>query len=248
MRDLVKIAPDVYIYPRDETPNVIQPNIGILRRGAETVLIDAGNSPRHALQISRSIHTQGLPPISTIIFTHHHWDHTFAADSLDARRIIAHEMCAEALAAFAEREWNPGVLADEIAENPKREVSHNAMIDAIREWQHLRIVTPTMTFSKSLTLHHETMPIVLSHVGGRHAEDSIMVHLPKQGVLFVGDSYYPPPYHIREEGDEDLALPMLDTFLEMGCDMYIDGHGPPRSREDFKQMIEWERGRQNAKS
>ncbi|MEL6526625.1 MAG: MBL fold metallo-hydrolase [Chloroflexota bacterium] len=248
MRDLVPIAPNIFIYPRDETPNIIQPNIGVLRRNHETILIDAGNSPRHARQIISVVNAHGLPPITGIILTHHHWDHSFAATSFDVTQLIAHRKCAEKLNEVAKRDWSVELLQAEIADNPKREISNNAMIDAIPNWHHLQIARPTMTFASTLTLHHDTMPIELWHVGGRHAEDSIVVHLPEQNVMFVGDSYYPEPYHMRAEGDEDLDLEMLDSFLEVGCDMYIDGHGAPRDRDAFTQMIEWERGRQAAET
>ena len=240
------IAPDIFIYPRDETPNVIQTNIGILRRDHETILIDAGNSPRHARQIITMVNTHGLPPINSIILTHHHWDHSFATASYDASQVIAHEKCVEHMMMFAKREWSVDALQAEITENPRREISNNAMIDAIPNWHHLQIAQPTMTFTRTLNLYHERMPIELWHVGGRHADDSIVVHLPKQKVLFIGDSYYPEPYHIRAEGDEDLDLTMLENFLETGAEIFIDGHGTPRDREAFTQMIAWERGRQAA--
>lgn len=243
-RDLEQIAPSIYIFPRDETPNTIQPNIGVIRLENQTVLIDSGNSPRHARQIVAAVSSNLLPPIRTIIFTHHHWDHTFGAASFNADEIIAHEKCAEYIAIQAEREWNSMMLLEEIEVNPKREISNNAIIDAISDWRDFRIAEPTMTFSRTMTLYLEDILIELEYVGGRHADDSIIVKIPQERVMFVGDSYYPEPYHLRAEGDEDLALPMLQDFLDADYDIYIDGHGPPRTHTEFTKMIAWEKGRQ----
>ena len=62
--------------------------------------------------------------------------------------------------------------------------------------------------------------------------------------MFLGDSYYPKPYHLRDEGDEDLHLPLLEKFLADDYDIYIDGHGAPRTHAEFSKMIAWEKGRQ----
>lgn len=243
-RDLEPIAPSVYIFPRDETPNTVQPNIGIIKLQKQTILIDSGNSPRHARQILSAINGNLLAPVRTIILTHHHWDHSFGAASFNTGAIITHEKCAAYLQAYTERDWNATRLREEIAENPGREISNNAMIDAISDWRDFRIVSPTMTFSDTMTLYLDELVIELEHVGGRHADDSIIVRLPQQRVMFVGDSYYPEPYHLREDGDEDLDLPMLNSLLDADYDIYIDGHGPPRTQGEFRKMIAWEKGRQ----
>ncbi|MEO1287397.1 MAG: MBL fold metallo-hydrolase [Chloroflexota bacterium] len=244
LRDLEQLAPSVFIFPRDETPNTIQPNIGVITLAYQTVLIDAGNSPRHARHILGAINSRLLPPIRTIILTHHHWDHTFGIASFNAKEIIAHETCADYLQDYADTDWSPSLLREQIAENPKREIGNNAMIDAISNWHDFQIGTPTMTFSDTLNLHLDELLIELEYVGGRHADDSIVVKLPEQRVMFLGDSYYPEPYYLRAEGDEDLDLNMLQRFLDADYDIYVDGHGAPRTHAEFKQMIAWEKGRQ----
>lgn len=243
-RDLESLAPSINIFPRDETPNTIQPNIGVIKLYNQTILIDGGNSPRHARQIIAAINGNYLPPVRTIILTHHHWDHSFGVASFGAKEIIAHEKTAQYLADYARRDWNAATLREEISENPKREISNNAMIDAISDWREFHVPRPTMTFSKTMTLHLDEILIELEHVGGVHADDSIVVRFPKQRVMFLGDSYYPRPYHLREEGDEDLDLTMLQSFLEADYDIYVDGHGAPRTQGEFRKMIAWEKGRQ----
>lgn len=244
LRNLVSIAPSIFLYPKAETPNAIQPNIGVIALETQAILIDGGNSPRHAKQIMATLKQQALPPVTTIILTHHHWDHSFGAATIAAPTIIAHERCAEHLAAYRQREWNPTILREEISRNPRSELSNNALIDAISNWRDLQIVQPTMTFSHHLTRYFDDMVIELVHVGGIHADDSIIVKLPQQQVMFLGDCYYPKPYAERDADDEDLDLEMLALLLADEYDVYIDGHGSPRSHAEFDKMVQWERGRQ----
>jgi glyoxylase-like metal-dependent hydrolase (beta-lactamase superfamily II) len=243
-RELEQLAPRVYLFPRDETPNTIQPNIGLIELSDQTILIDSGNSSRHARKIQTALDVAGLPPIKTIILTHHHWDHSFGLASFNPSQIISHTLCAKYLREYAQREWNPVVLREEIALNPKREIGNNAIIDAISDWHNFRIALPNMSFNRKLNLYFDELRIELSYVGGRHADDSIIVRLPEQKLIFLGDSYYPPPYHLREEEDVDLDIPMLESFLEQDYDIYVDGHGPPRRYEAFAKMIAWEKARQ----
>lgn len=243
-RELEQLAPRVYLFPRDETPNAIQPNIGFIELDKQTILVDGGNSSRHARKIKTALDIAGLPPIKTVILTHHHWDHSFGLSSLNPPQIIAHSLCAKYLREYSLREWNPMILREEIVLNPKREISNNAMIDAISDWHSFRIELPTMSFNNNLSLYFDELRIELTHVGGRHADDSIIVRLPEQKVMFLGDCYYPPPYHLREEDDEDLDIPMLESFLAQDYDIYVDGHGPARRHDAFAKMIAWEKARQ----
>lgn len=243
-RDLEELAPDVFMFPRDETPNAIQPNIGVIRLKDQTILIDAGNSPRHANQILAAMAGQNFAPIETIIYTHHHWDHTFAAASFKPSQVIAHHRNAEIMAEYAQRQWSVPQLQEALAENPRLEFSTYAMIDAISDWQSFQIIEPTLTFGSRLTLYYEEMTLELVHVGGRHAPDSIVVGIPQSGVIFLGDSYYPPPLSTREPDDDDLALDLLDDLLNQQYELYIDGHGPPRTHRAFHEMIQHEKKRQ----
>ena len=100
-RELIELADSVYLFPRDDSPGAIQPNIGLIRGQRQTVLIDAGNSPRHARQIMASMAGGGFPPINTVIYTHHHWDHTFGASVYNADHIIAHHANHPQMLAYA---------------------------------------------------------------------------------------------------------------------------------------------------
>jgi hypothetical protein len=37
----------------------------------------------------------------------------------------------------------------------------------------------------------------LEHVGGQHAEDSIVVKIPQAQIMFIGDCYCLPTLHLR---------------------------------------------------
>ena len=89
---LIQVAQNVWIFPRDEDPNRLQPNVGVIVADGHTVLVDAGNSPRHARRILLALDDVKAPPISHVIYTHSHWDHVFGAMVVGAPD-MAHELC-----------------------------------------------------------------------------------------------------------------------------------------------------------
>jgi glyoxylase-like metal-dependent hydrolase (beta-lactamase superfamily II) len=239
-RNLEQLTSRIFVFPHD----TIQPNIGLIKLPKQTILIDAGNSPRHARQITGAMAGMGFAPIQTIILTHHHWDHSFAAASFNVPIIVGHHECAKALVDYAKREWSAAALREEIVNNPKIEVSNNAKIDAIGDWRDFHLPEISLSFSQSLNLYYDDLSIELEFIGGRHSHDSIIIRIPEEEVIFVGDCYYPPPMYLRETGDEDLDLTMLQSFYEQDYRFYVDGHGNPYSRDSLAKMIAWEKGRQ----
>ncbi len=243
-RDLQALTDRVYLYPHDTTPNVIQPTIGVVKLARQTLLVDAGNSPRHVDRMRTAMAGMGFAPVETIIYTHYHWDHTFGAATWHAHTIIAHQRAVDHLQAYQKQTWSASALKEAIRKNPRLELGYNALIDAFTDWHDFRIIMPTLTFSQRLTWHADGITLDLWHVGGRHSADSLVVHVREANIVFLGDCYYPLPYSQRETDDLDLDLTMLDTLLDLDAELYIDGHGDPRTHAQFASMIAQERQRQ----
>lgn len=238
---LVKLADNVWIFPRDADPvrAQSQPNVGIIVTEKHTILVDAGNSPRHARRIMIALDDIQAPSVHNIIYTHTHWDHVFGAMVFGAPA-VAHELGQRQLAEMATRPWGNNYVLEEIQRSPARELSLRAMMRAMEEWRNFRIVQPELIFNKRMTLFIDGTQIELEHVGGNHSPDSIVVRLPQSRIMFVGDCFYPPPMHLRNPEDGyDLAL--MRSLIRDDIDLYVDGHSDPMSRETFTQMAIGER-------
>jgi len=244
-RELAHLAGQVYLYPCDAAPNAMQPNIGIIKSKKQTILVDAGNSPHHARQILMAMAGQDFAPVETIIYTHHHWDHTFGASTYNATQIIAHSNNAHHMNSYANKTWNHTALREEMYINPHLRVRNEAISVAIPDWRDFRICTPKLTFSNRLTLYLDELRLELQVIsGGRHADDSIVVRVPQAGVIFLGDCYYPPPAHMHVEGDDALSISILESLIDEAYQIYVDGHGAPRRYAEFITLIQQEKARQ----
>ena len=84
--------------------------------------------------------------------------------------------------------------------------------------------------SANQSLHHGGLEIRLIPVTGGETGDALFVHLPKQGLLFVGDAFMPyvgPPF--LSEGSPEGYLEALATVRTIAPRRLIHGH-PPLTR------------------
>lgn len=237
-QELEYLAGQVWLYPMHPHADVVQPNVGIIRVGTRTILVDAGNSPRHARRIMGELAASGFPSVKTVIYTHHHWDHVFGGMAYNADTVIAHELCIAPLQQAASRVWNNTALREEAQRVPHLYVRNTAISNAVEDWRDFRIVPPRITFTKTLVLYQEDdTRIELVHVGGRHAPDSIIVKIPDASVMFLGDCYYPPPTAERAPHDDALDMVMLESFVAENYAIYVDGHSKPHSLDEMRALI-----------
>jgi glyoxylase-like metal-dependent hydrolase (beta-lactamase superfamily II) len=231
---LLQITDHIWVFPYSSM--VTQPAVGIIVTPTQTVLIDAGNSPAHGHQIMTALEEIYAPPIRHIIYTHHHWDHVLGAQTFNSS-VIAHIRCYELLKSLADLPWSAAFVEAELRVNPLLHARYNGMKQALRDWSEVRFVLPTMTFSEQMMLCLDGITLCLMHVGGQHAEDSIVVHIPEAQVTFLGDCFYPPPFHLRtQESAPDWS--MLARLLNDQSQVYVAGHEPPINRKEIQALLD----------
>ena len=179
-----------------------RPNLGAIHGHGGTLLVDGGASPGHLAAFSAELERRRRPPVVAVALTHWHWDHSFGSAALDVP-VVAHVETARELAVQASYDWSDEALAARVEDG--REIAFCA--DMIRlelpDRRDLRIVVPTETFADRWSLDLGDVQAVVEHVGGDHAADSCVVHVPQDGVLFLGDCLYqclhaPEPYLTAE--------------------------------------------------
>jgi glyoxylase-like metal-dependent hydrolase (beta-lactamase superfamily II) len=239
-RELIRLSENTWVFPHDENPNTVQPNIGLIKTAKQTVLVDAGNSPRHARQVMAEMVGMDFPVIDTVIYTHSHWDHTFGAMTFNPRTVVSHELCDTHLRQQATRQWGTMQLREEMYRNPSLETRNNAMNQAMGDWRDFRIVLPTITFVTKISLYYEpNITLELEYVGGTHSEDALIVRLPQEGVVFMGDCGYPPSATDRKPNTAyHFDITLLQQIISPQYNVYIQGHHPPMSYQDMQALLQ----------
>jgi glyoxylase-like metal-dependent hydrolase (beta-lactamase superfamily II) len=233
---LKQLTEHIWYLPHNPDHNAVQSSIGVITAQNESVLIDAGNSPRLARKVKTELTRYHLPAVSRIIYTHHHWDHIYGACEFEVP-VTAHKICKDILEEESKKPWGLEYLSEEIKRKPKLTVSYTARAKSIEDWGTFRIVVPEEVFERKIEISLDRLTIELEHVGGAHAEDSIVVKIPQDGVMFIGDCYYPPPLHLHKP-DSAPSLDMLRRLQNDAYDLYVEGHDKPFTRTELLKFLQ----------
>jgi glyoxylase-like metal-dependent hydrolase (beta-lactamase superfamily II) len=228
-----QITDRVWWYPHD--PEAIQPGVGAVITNDRTILIDAGNGPPHARMIRAALVDMDAPPVRHVIYTHFHYDHTFGGQVWVDSVISAHVQCRTLLLErYGQQPWSRHYIEGQSILEPDRAGVLRAMDQAVGDWQRFRLMPPHITFTSDMQLAYDDVTLTLKHIGGHHAADSITVAV--DGVLFIGDCYYPPPPSQRLPGDT-LDYAMIQHLLDQRAEVYIEGHNVPMTHAEFAHKL-----------
>jgi glyoxylase-like metal-dependent hydrolase (beta-lactamase superfamily II) len=233
---LIQLSENVWLWPHNPNFYAVQSCVGIITGENETVLVDAGNSPQFARRIKDELQRSGFPPVHRIIYTHNHWDHTYGACEFQVP-VIAHSLCRNILTEEVQKPWGLEYLRQEMENNPRLRTTYAARARAVQDWASFRIVIPEIVFDDVMVVRLGQIDIELEHVGGQHAEDSIIVKVPSARIMFLGDCYYPPPLHLRTSGSKP-SLGMLAALASQGYSLYVEGHDKPLTQARLLAMLE----------
>jgi glyoxylase-like metal-dependent hydrolase (beta-lactamase superfamily II) len=185
--------------------------------GRELIGIDAGTRPDSAKLAYEALRAQvpGLPELTTIFITHAHWDHVGGHSyfrSLNPRiRFYARSNYQEEL----DRELAaPGVFG-------KQFFGERFSLDNIRSFK------PDVTIANRTELKIGGTRIELIPTHGGETHDAMFIHLPDQGVMFVGDFIMPylgAPF--VQEGDFQGLLDAIDVVVASHPQHLLHGHEP----------------------
>ena len=185
------------------------------------VLVDTKN-PGWGQSILDAVRAVTDQPVTTIINTHAHGDHTGGNPGITGVvRIVAHE---NARASMADLDVFAGSNASSL---------------------------PGETFHDTLTLFEGRDQIDLYYAGAAHTDGDTIVVFPALGAAHVGDLFAgkTPPYIDRARGGSGIAYP--DTLAKAvaqieGVSRVIPGHAPPPPGSPIFAWMTWDDFRTHA--
>ena len=233
MQTLISYSPRFwYMTPVAETD---RPILGVVVGETHTLLIDAGNSESHVTDLLTAMEAKGLKRPTLVALTHWHWDHIFGLSALTDLVSIASTETKNRMERLLPYEWDDASLDERV----KSEIEIPFCAEAIRlefgAQRTMRVVLPTLTFDDTLTLDLGGVHVILKHVGGDHAADSVVAYIPEERVLFLGDALYANLYAPSWRMTAEATLRLLDLLDRFDADAYVWSHGEVVSREAFEK-------------
>jgi glyoxylase-like metal-dependent hydrolase (beta-lactamase superfamily II) len=172
--------------PDDRTD---RPALGAVRGDRGTLLVEGGASPAHLGAFAAELAARGRPPVVGIVLTHWHWDHSFGSAAV-AAPVIAHADTAAELAVQAAYDWSDEALEQRVRDGREIAFCADCLRLEIPDRSDLEIVLPAETFTERHSVDLGGVRADIVHVGGDHAADSCVIHVPGDDVLFLGDCLY----------------------------------------------------------
>jgi glyoxylase-like metal-dependent hydrolase (beta-lactamase superfamily II) len=183
----------------------------------ELIGIDAGTRPDSAKAANEALraYAPNLPELTTVFITHSHWDHIGGHKyfrALNPRlRFYARSNYQEEITREVDAPGNFG----------KQFFGERFSLDDVRSFK------PDVTIDRRTDLKIGGTRIELIPVHGGETHDAMFIHLPEQGVMFVGDFIMPylgAPF--VEEGDFQGLLDAIDVVVEKHPQHLLHGHEP----------------------
>jgi glyoxylase-like metal-dependent hydrolase (beta-lactamase superfamily II) len=205
-------------------------NIGLVLCDGAAVVIDSRAHHGQADDLRAEIEQKTRLPVTTLINTHFHWDHTFGNARFPEATIVGHVRCRSALLErgaemkrdLLEADWMPAQAKPDIAD--------------------VDIVPPEVTFQQSLELSIGGRVLELHYLGRAHTDSDIVIGV--EGVCFAGDlveESAPPAFGdsfpLEWAATLDALVPLIRGPVVPGHGDVVDGAFVASQREEIDEAV-----------
>jgi glyoxylase-like metal-dependent hydrolase (beta-lactamase superfamily II) len=197
-----------------------RPSLCAVEGERATIWLDAGSSAAHTREFLEALATQGVAKPTHVVITHSHWDHVLGADELGAH-VVAHELTAGYLLEHAATDWSDEALDRRVAAGEDSQQHADNVKAELPSPRDVRIRLAEIVFRDGLDFELGGVRAQVRHVGGDHADDSSVVYVEPDGVLFLGDCLYEAPsggYTVEQ------MTPLLAAVRSFGAVHFVEGH------------------------
>lgn len=192
-------------------------NIGLCVGDDAVFMVDDQFAPL-APKIKAAIAKLTTKPVTFLLNTHWHFDHTGGNESFGASGaiIVGHE-------------------------NVRKRMSTEQFIEflGMKIKAEPRAALPVITFAHDTTFHVNGEEILVLHVPNAHTDGDSIVHFRKADVIHMGDIFFNKLYPFIDSssgGSVDGVIAAADRAMGMAGDgtKFIPGHGPVANKADLK--------------
>ena len=204
-------------------------NITAIVDDGSTLLIDSGLDSR-AAEASDAIFKATMRPITRLVNTHWHFDHTGGNVFFGSAGVT--------------------IIAQE---NVKKRLSsaQDVPFVGLRDGHYPPQALPTLTYSSSMTLNQGSQQLTLVNYGSAHTDGDTVTYISPANVVVVGDifsNHVYPIIDLASGGSIDGMIQSLDRVLAQTDEQtkIVPGHGPVATRADlqnYRAMLEQVRER-----
>ncbi len=177
-------------------------------------------------------------PVSHVINTHHHWDHTFGNQVFKEAVIIGHKFCLEDMKTeYSDPANRLSVIKKNLDSMEKNKPGRDFLEQVYEELKEGFILTlPTLLVDDEYTLKVGDLTFKLYHVPGLHTRSNLTIYVPGLGLVFTRRNFHQKYFPTLEAGvDMNKLIHSLDDILsyKKPVKFIMPGHGGPLPDPDL---------------
>lgn len=236
-----KLTEDIYYIPHKSDTD--RPVIGLVNGSKYSLIVDAGNSPHHAREILKEIENLGVDNVKYLAITHWHWDHVFGIHYINLLT-ICHQLTEKKLKWMQKLDWDDKSLDERVASGEATEFGSSMIKKEMPSREGLILRNADITFDSKLEIDLGGITCIIENVSGDHAEDSSIVYIPSDKVMFLGDCLSPDSSNgVRRYSHR--VVEMINKIMKYDVEIYISSHDEPEDKTEihkyFKELKDLER-------
>ncbi|MFC1946940.1 MBL fold metallo-hydrolase [Chloroflexota bacterium] len=225
--ELRKISDRVYYLPAEERTD--RPVLGYIKGDKHSLAVDAGNSSDHVEKFYRELRKVDLRLPDFTAITHWHWDHSFGMHAVSGKTVAGY-LTNEKLAEVQQWEWTDGAMEKRLQSGEDIEMCDQCIRLEYPDRSKIRVVTAKIGFTGSMTIELGGIHCEIREFISTHSNDSVLVHVPNERIVFIGDADSGDYYHNNGEYDKEKLEEMIKVLEEIDVDTIMPGHDGPQPK------------------
>jgi len=205
--ELVELGPGVFAYVQPDGSWYVN-NTGFVVGRDRVLVIDACATERRTRAFRAAIAGVTDAPVTTVVNTHHHGDHTYGNSVFTDATILGHRL----------------TRVEVLAAGP----AANTGLFTPVEWGELTLRAPEVTYDRGVQLWSDERRVDVRWTGRTaHTTNDSTVWLPQEKVLYAGDLLFNGGTPFLLMGSLPGALAVLETLADdFPAQVVVPGHGP----------------------
>jgi glyoxylase-like metal-dependent hydrolase (beta-lactamase superfamily II) len=222
---------------------VVMSNAAIIEGDSDVLVVDSHVSPGGAWALQEELKAVTRKPIRWVVNSHFHFDHSHGNQIYGPEvQIIGHDFTYAQMAAGKSQESPAreffvggipntikaieGRIATATDEKTRAQLQEQLAIQRnhLEGTNAVKPTPPTLTLSRTLTLHRGSREIQILFLGRGHTAGDVVVYLPQERIVATGDLLIEGPSYM---GDAYFTewIDTIEALKQIDFDTVLPGHG-----------------------
>ncbi|GKX66519.1 MBL fold metallo-hydrolase [Inconstantimicrobium mannanitabidum] len=226
--ELVKLSDRIFYLPPEEVND--RPVLGYVNGDRYSLAIDGGNSDKHVEKFYEELKKANLRLPDYTVITHWHWDHTFGMHAV-LGKTIAGKPTNNKLKEVMTWKWSDEDMQNRLNTGEDIEMCDRCIKVEYPDREEIKVTTADIELNGSLKIDLGGVSCVITEFVAPHSEDSVLVYVPEEKTVFVGDAGCEDFYYNNGKYDKDKLEAFIESLKEIDFDTYVWGHDVPEAKE-----------------